>query len=270
MANEPGKLTECFVLMPISDTDGYEKSHFSRVYTHIIQPACSLAGLKAVRADDVFKTNYIIVDILRRIIESEIVICDLSARNPNVLYELGIRQAFNKPVVLIKDTKTERIFDIQGLRYTEYDYALRVDLVQKNIEEIAKNVKDTMSPKPGDINSLIQLLSIKPAAIGNPLDISAESKLILDAIAQIGTRMNKIENIKTGDLTTSGSEPKVQKFMINGEEFSIGDMLHFGSTDAFQLLSVTEDGIVVKTPKNLKRIVTKNHPDYQKISYLPF
>ncbi len=42
------------------------------------------------------KTNYIVIDILKKILESEFVLCDLSAKNPNVFYELGIRQAFNK------------------------------------------------------------------------------------------------------------------------------------------------------------------------------
>ena len=67
-------------------------------------------------------------------------ICDLSSRNPNVLYELGIRQAFNKPVSLIKDAKTIRIFDIQGFRDIVYDESLRIDSVGETIENLAQNL----------------------------------------------------------------------------------------------------------------------------------
>ena len=84
--------------MPISNNENYSEGHFNRVYSHLIIPACELAGFKAVRADDIINTNYIAIDIIKRIIESDMAICDLSSQNPNVLYELGIRQAFNKPV----------------------------------------------------------------------------------------------------------------------------------------------------------------------------
>lgn len=89
---------KCFVIMPISDSEDYTSGHFGRVYEHIIKPACELAGFKPIRADDIMTTNYIALDIIKNIIESEMAICDLSSRNPNVLYELGIRQAFNLPV----------------------------------------------------------------------------------------------------------------------------------------------------------------------------
>lgn len=42
-------------------------------------------------------------------------ICDLSSRNPNVMYELGIRQAYGKKVVLIQDDATDKIFDVAGI-----------------------------------------------------------------------------------------------------------------------------------------------------------
>jgi hypothetical protein len=52
------------------------------------------------------------LDVIKRLVHSPLVLCDLSARNPNVMFELGIRQAFDKPVVLVQDEKTPQIFDI--------------------------------------------------------------------------------------------------------------------------------------------------------------
>ena len=98
--NSPEKAVEkekpvCFVIMPISDVHGYEPGHFGRVYEHVLKPAIVAAGYLPMRADDTIKTDYIVVGIIEKIVESEMVICDLSARNPNVMYELGIRHAFN-------------------------------------------------------------------------------------------------------------------------------------------------------------------------------
>lgn len=102
------ELKRCFVIMPISDVDGYAPGHFDRVFKHIIEPACRHSGYEAIRADVTAKTNVIIVDILKNALNCEMAICDLSARNPNVFYELGFRQAFNKKTVLMIDNKTIR------------------------------------------------------------------------------------------------------------------------------------------------------------------
>ena len=86
---------ECFVIMPIGEVKGYdEDNHFKEVYEDIFIPAIKDAGLKPVRADDVMASNIIQKDILQRVIESPIVLCDLSGLNANVMFELGVRQAF--------------------------------------------------------------------------------------------------------------------------------------------------------------------------------
>lgn len=191
--------------MPISDIEGYEKGHFDRVYKHIIKPACIKAGFKPLRADDVKRTNYIVLDILKRIIESDIVLCDLSARNPNVLYELGIRQAFDKPVVLIKDDFSERIFDIQGLRDTEYDHKMRIDTVEKDVENIATALQETFEEK--DILSLIYLLGLEPASIGNKVTLSDESSIILRELQDIKNRTGQIDEVLSSVKQVMRSAP---------------------------------------------------------------
>jgi len=128
--------------MPISDNEDYPVNHFSRVYEHIIIPACEIAGFEPIRADNIQTTNYIALDIIKNIINADMAICDLSSKNPNVLYELGIRQAFNLPVTLIKDLRTKRIFDIQGFRDVEYDESLRIDTVQDTIEILSETIKN--------------------------------------------------------------------------------------------------------------------------------
>lgn len=152
----------CFVIMPISDTPSYEAGHFNMVYDYIIKPAIIKAGFIPLRADEVKKTNFIIIDILKQIINSSMCICDLSSRNPNVLYELGIRQALRLPVTIIRDTKTPRVFDIQGLRDIEYNESLRIDNVNSSIECISETILNTYNNTDNDINSIVDLLDIFP------------------------------------------------------------------------------------------------------------
>lgn len=88
--------------MPFSDVEGYDKGHFTRVYEYLIKPACEKAGFVPIRADENSKSDVIIVDILQKILECDMAICDMSSKNPNVFYELGFRQAFNKRLFLSK------------------------------------------------------------------------------------------------------------------------------------------------------------------------
>lgn len=156
----------CFVVMPISDPEGYEPGHFKRVYDNLIVPACGIADFKPIRADDVMHTNMIHLDILNQLLEADLVICDLSSRNPNVMFELGIRQAFDKPVVLIQEEGTPRVFDISPIRCVDYPRSLRYDSVVEIHSKIAKYIKDTFEAKDSDknINSIVKLLSISKAA----------------------------------------------------------------------------------------------------------
>jgi hypothetical protein len=159
---------ECFVIMPIADPDGYDKGHFSKVYEDIFKPACETSNFKPVRADEVKQTNLIHLDILQKLIDSPMAICDLSSRNPNVLFELGLRQAFDKPTVLVQENGTPKIFDIAPLRYTEYRRELRYRDVLEDQESIAKAIIATKesTSKGNGVNSIVSILSLaKPATL---------------------------------------------------------------------------------------------------------
>lgn len=194
MKNEEKKSPTCFVIMPISDVQGYELGHFARVYEHILKPAILAAGYNPIRADDAIKTDYIVVGIIQKIVESEMVICDFSAKNANVMYELGIRHAFNKPVTLIKDRKTEKVFDIQGLRYTEYDESLRIDSVQKDISKITAAILETGKAGQESLNSVVQLAGIRAAEVPAGQTVSPDTQLILSSINILERRIESIES----------------------------------------------------------------------------
>lgn len=162
------KQKECFIIMPISDTDGYTKGHWGHVFENIIYPSCEMAGYQAKRADEVKATNLIHLDILKNLIDAPIAICDLSSRNPNVLFELGIRQAFDKPVVLIQEEGTPKIFDIAPLRYLEYSKDMKYHDVLKMQKELKEAIEATAAAEgeTGNVNSIVKLL-----ALSNPAKI---------------------------------------------------------------------------------------------------
>jgi hypothetical protein len=105
----------CFVMMPfVEPIGGYYKA--------IYEPAISKAGLKPVRADDeIFATGKIIDQIWAGITAAKVLVAELTGRNPNVFYELGLAHAFSKPVVLISSNQEDVPFDLQHIRVIYYD-----------------------------------------------------------------------------------------------------------------------------------------------------
>lgn len=195
---------ECFIIMPISDQEGYEAGHFKLVYEDIIKVACERAGFCPIRADDVKQTNLIHKDILQRLLDTPMAVCDLSSNNPNVLFELGIRQAFDKPVVLIKDKLTKSIFDISPLRCIEYfsthkyrDVLKSQTLIQDAITSTENAVKDSKN-----INSLINLLSLPSAAELKPKsEMEDKTGINYMLLQQLSDMQNTVQNISNNILS---------------------------------------------------------------------
>lgn len=169
----------CFVAMPIRS--GVEYEHFKKVYDQIFVPAIEMAGFVPRRADDTASTHVIQIKVLLDVINSPLVLCDLSRHNPNVLYELGIRQAFDRPVVLVQEEGTEGIFDVSPLKYNEYRSARLYDEVLRDREIIAQAITSTMKlakEEPG-MNSLVGHLAVQAATIANA---TADERAIIDLI----------------------------------------------------------------------------------------
>ncbi len=112
----------CFVIMPFveHDEDRYPTGFFEEVLESLFTPAITGAGLQ-VRTAQRQGSDLIHSTIIRELLSADLVLADLTEHNPNVLFELGMRIAENKPVVLVRATGTGRIFDVDHvLRFQEY------------------------------------------------------------------------------------------------------------------------------------------------------
>lgn len=189
------KNNDCFIIMPISDPPGYENGHFKKVYEDIFKPACNIAKLTPVRADDVAETGMIHISILQKLLHSRMAICDLSSHNPNVLFELGIRQAFDMPTILVQEEGTKQIFDIAPLKYYSYRKSLLYRDVLEDQNKIAEFLTKTSEAlENGEIiNSIVQLLNINKAILGEETTDSASIaySYIISEITQLKNEFRK-------------------------------------------------------------------------------
>ncbi len=240
------KLKTCFVIMPISDMKGYDNGHFTRVYNELIKPAVKSANYDVYRAGDDKRCNFIMIDILRNILDADMVICDLSGHNPNALYELGIRHAFNKPVVLLKDDKTARLFDTDGFRYARYDHSLGADLVKNSIIEIRNAVIETAQAVPRDVNSIVQLLGILPAQNINQFELSQESTILYHYLQDIATQLTHVHDAVNPETAKHWHE--FDKLVTpQGKIFPVGCHLYKGSVLMGEITTAFPNAVIYET-----------------------
>lgn len=122
----------------------------------------------------------------------------MNSKNPNVFYELGMRQAFDKPTVLLKDEKTIAPFDINGLRYCQYNTDMKHRNVKLAIESLSQTLKETYKNRnnKSEINSLVRLLELaRPAELPTG-EITAEEKESKLLSLKLDTVINGMEQVK--------------------------------------------------------------------------
>lgn len=128
----------CFVISPFGDP-------FDTYFSHIVKPALEDCGLYAIRGDSLYRPTTIVDDIWQGIRDAKLLIAELTDRNPNVFYELGLAHAISKPVILISRSIEDVPFDLRSIRVLVYDKdhpewgsKLRANLI-KAIKEVLKN-----------------------------------------------------------------------------------------------------------------------------------
>ena len=107
-------LDTCFVMMPFGEWP-------DRYYKEIYAPAVKAAGFEPIRADELFHTGSVVEQIWEQIEKAKVLLADLSGRNPNVFYELGLAHAARKPVVFTASNVEDVPFDLRHLRVIAYE-----------------------------------------------------------------------------------------------------------------------------------------------------
>lgn len=128
----------CFVMQPFSAPLG-------DYYETVFKPAVEQAGMTAVRADaEIFGTGKIIDQIWRGIRNASILVAELTTKNPNVFYELGLAHALEKPVILVSSNQDDVPFDLRHIRVILYDQSDPF-WGQKLIDKIADNIRSALN-----------------------------------------------------------------------------------------------------------------------------
>src|SRR5260370_35392701 len=126
-----------FVLMP-------SNPRFDSYYKEIINADAKSARLEPRKADEIYSTGPIIQDIWKQIWVATVVVADVTERNPNVNYELGICHTLGVPTVIITQSFDDVPFDYRHRRCIRYG-TKEVDWRRKLKKSITATLKQVLA-----------------------------------------------------------------------------------------------------------------------------
>ena len=145
----------CFVIAPIGEPESDTRKRSDQVMRHIIRTIVEPLGYKAIRADEIDKPGIITTQVLNHVVEADLVIADLTERNPNVFYELAIRHAISRPFVQIIKKGEALPFDVAGTRtvFVDLQDLDSVDDARNQIESQIKALEvGFLGPRNSDLS----------------------------------------------------------------------------------------------------------------------
>jgi hypothetical protein len=172
-ANEAARATPgpdaplAFVIMPFNLVGNL-------VFAQFLRPLAETAGYRVERADTTLNQRAIMQDIVRGIQASALIIADLTGRNANVYYELGLSHASarDRPVLLLSQSAGDIPFDLAAYRAVVYSIELRPEGA-------------ALSSLTSDLPALLAAIRAGEVAFSNPFADFGEAEPIADEAAPL-------------------------------------------------------------------------------------
>ena len=138
--------TVCFFIAPIGSEGSEPRRHSDAILSSYVEKALATIEpqLRVVRADKITQPGLITKQVLEYLLNSRLVVADLSYHNPNVFYELAVRHATGKPVIHIKLAADSIPFDNQDFRTIniefedKYEILAQLDIMRSEIALFAR------------------------------------------------------------------------------------------------------------------------------------
>src|SRR5438046_115686 len=148
MADTNGSRPVCGLIMPISAIDGVSENHWTEsdqsCPRRLNRLGLNRTSSAPLRMWALFKNGS------SKTYRNPIVVCDVSGKNPNVMFELGLRLAFDKPTIIVKDDKTSYSFDTSPIEHLEYPRDLRFGKIVEFKEKLADKICKTHEKSKND------------------------------------------------------------------------------------------------------------------------
>lgn len=231
---------KCFVLMPF-------KPEMKEVYSEVYVPVCKKNELKCWRVDEISRPGSITKDIIEGILDADIIIADLTGRNANVFYELGIAHSTGNKTIMTAQSREDVPFDIANYRVIFYNQSISGS--KELFHKMDEAIKELVTALDRTSNPLQEVVAARGGIRGRgktPLfkvvdvrDFTSEVKKLLASKKIV--YLEDLRNIKLEDIA---SRPG------------------FGNTSKMQICRMLVDFDLYENVEELQEFILKHHLDY--------
>ncbi len=211
---------KCFIITPIGGDDSTIRRHADGVVDAVIEPILKDFDLEVVVAHRMLEGGSITAQVIKSVLEAELVIANLTGLNPNVMYELAIRHAVRKPLIQICEKGTSLPFDINEQRTIFYtnDMQGSVELSESLRRMLPSAIDDEKPDNP--IYRVIQAQNILKNA-----DVSDADKYMVARMDELESRLlrafSQSNRTSSSSVITSASRRLMQEKVVSQIEHII-------------------------------------------------
>lgn len=220
------KKIKCGIIMPISPIDGCSSDHWAEVKNIFVEATNSISkyDFETYIVSESEDVGIIQKRIVQNIYNSDIVICDVSGKNPNVMFELGMRLAFDKPTIIVKDDNTNYIFDTGVIEHLEYPRDLRFSKIVDFKKRLSSKLIATleMANKDSEYSTFLKSFGQFKVSKLSEKEVTAD-KIIINSIEELRRDINRLRiesKIKESIKTTYPRQAVVNARRVINEAFN--------------------------------------------------
>jgi len=228
---------ECFFITPIGAEGSPERERADGVLDVIVRPAAEAVGLRAVRADLLGEPGQITRQVVDHVLTARAAVADLTGRNANVFWELGVRHAFQKPVVLIAQEGQELPFDVFSMRTIFYDSQsfASAGKARESVIEQLRNAMDGAVESP--VSTSVDLASLQRGGslersvaelISHVQELAAEQRNQASRVAALQDTLRRLsaDVVRTNPYSFVVTGADGSRFLVGDPPFSTVSDFH--------------------------------------------
>lgn len=212
------KKKTCGLIMPISAIGEYDEEHWKEV-KECLEDTVKELGFEVRMVSDNDLNLLIPSKIVQSLLQDDIIICDISGVNPNVMFELGLRIGFNKSYIILFDEKQKIPFDINTISCLKYPSTLNKVQMKKFEKSLKDRIEKSEQEEGNDFLKAYGKIKVYEPETEKVTTTEFQEQFLekmnslSNVITRIDFRLSKVERILTTEETVGLSGREIEEFI---------------------------------------------------------